>query len=70
MKRSRARSTASALRAARARIAWCIVGTAEYHVGSASSSQEKKRSALKPGVHTTEAPADREESTGAIKPWI
>jgi len=49
-KRSRARPTLSALREARARIAWCMVGTAVYQVGFASSSQAKKRSALKPGL--------------------
>ena len=32
-----------------ARIAWCMVGTAVYQLGLASSSHWKKRSALKPG---------------------
>ncbi len=50
MRRSFARPMASALRPARARIAWCIVGTAVYQVGAASPSQAKKRRALKPGV--------------------
>ena len=50
MKRSAAAASASSLRAARARIAWCMVGTAVYQVGFASPSQWKKRSALKPGV--------------------
>ena len=59
MKRSRARPIASALRGARARIAWCMVGTAVYQVGSAASSQAKKRSASKPGAHQTEPPAAR-----------
>ena len=46
----RAVSMISALRAARARIAWCMVGTAVYQVGLASLSQPKKRSASKPGA--------------------
>ena len=50
MKRSLASATASGLRAARARIAWCMVGTAVYQLGLASSVQAKKRKALKPGV--------------------
>jgi hypothetical protein len=57
MKPQRARAMISALRAARARIAWCMVGTAVYQVGRASSSQPKKRSASKPGAHQTDAPA-------------
>ena len=70
MKRSAAAATASALRAARARIAWCMVGTAVYQVGFASPSQAKKRSALKPGVQKTLPPAASDESTAAISPWI
>ena len=50
MKRSLVRARISGLRSARGRIAWCMVGTAVYQVGLASSSQWKKRSALKPGV--------------------
>ncbi len=60
----------SVWRSERASSIWCIVGTAEYHVGSASSSHEKKRSALKPGLHTTEAPLESDDSTGAIRPWM
>ena len=68
--RSRARATASALRGARARIAWCMVGTAVYQVGSAASSQPKKRSASKPGLHQTEPPAARLDATAATRPWM
>ena len=50
------------------RMAWCIVGTAVYQVGLASSIQLKNFNALKPGVHTTDAPADRLDSTAAISP--
>ena len=70
MKRSLARAALSALRAARARIAWCMVGTAVYQVGFTSSSHWKNFSALKPGVQTTDAPAESEESTAAIRPWM
>ena len=42
-----------------------MVGTAEYQVGVAASSHEKNLSALNPGVHTTSAPVDSDESTGA-----
>ena len=34
---------------ARARIAWCMVGTAVYQVGRSSPASAKKRNALKPG---------------------
>src|SRR5690606_6751200 len=67
---SLARATESALRSARARIAWCMVGTAVYQVGWASSSQAKNFSALKPGVANTLAPADRLDATAAIRPWM
>ena len=40
MKRSAAAATASGFRAARAKIAWCMVGTAVYQLGRASPSQE------------------------------
>jgi hypothetical protein len=49
----RAFSMISVLRPARDRIAWCMVGTAVYQVGSASRSQPKNRSASKPGAHQT-----------------
>ena len=68
MKRSFAAATISGLRAARDRIAWCMVGTAVYQVGRASPSHWKKRSALKPGVQTTLPPAASEDSTAAISP--
>jgi hypothetical protein len=47
-----------------------MVGTAVYQVGFASSSQRKNRSASKPGVQKTDAPAAREVRTAAINPWI
>ena len=47
----------SAFREARARIVWCIVGTAVYQVGRASRIQPKNFIASKPGAHQTEAPA-------------
>src|SRR5215212_6970443 len=70
MNRSGLRAMLSALRSARVRITWCIVGTAVYQVGWASSSWAKKRRALKPGVQKTEAPVDSEESVAAIRPWM
>jgi hypothetical protein len=70
MKRSSAASTISLLRGARASIAWCMVGTAVYQVGSASASQPKNFSALKPGVHTTLAPALRLARIAAMSPWM
>ena len=47
-----------------------MVGTAVYQVGLVSSSQAKKRSALKPGVHDTDAPAPSDDSVAAISPWM
>ena len=48
-----------------------MVGTAVYQVGCASSSQPKNRSALKPGVQTTEAPAaERAPAPPPIRPWM
>src|SRR5262249_32418475 len=47
-----------------------MVGTAVYQVGLASSSHWKNFSALKPGVQTTDAPADNEDVTAAISPWM
>src|SRR5262245_25249550 len=51
-----------------ARIAWCIVGTAEYHVGRKSVSHTENRLTSNPGVHTTLAPAASEASTVAVRP--
>jgi len=68
--RSRARETASALRGARARIAWCMVGTAVYQLGRAASSQPNTRSASKPGAHQIEAPAARLDEIAASRPWM
>ena len=68
MKRRLAAASASGLRAARARIAWCMVGTAVYQVGLLSPSHWKKRSALKPGVQKTLPPAESDDSTAAISP--
>src|SRR5262249_21372900 len=70
MRRSLARAAISLLRSARARIAWCIVGTAVYQVGLISSSQPKNFSALNPGVHTTDAPALSDANVAAIRPWM
>lgn len=64
------RAARSASSGARARIAWCIVGTAVYQVGRCSSSQRQKRAAWKPGVATTLAPAARDDRVAAIRPWM
>ena len=56
-KRRRPPAITSRLRWARARIIWCMVGTAVYHVGSASFIQPKNFMALKPGVQYTQAAA-------------
>ena len=69
MNRSLAAFAASAWLRRRVRIAWCMVGTAVYQVGFTSSSQAKKRSALKPGVQLTDAPAPSDDSTGAKRPF-
>src|SRR5262245_59870479 len=55
-------------RALRARIAWCIVGTAVYQVGDVSRSQRANFSASNPGVHTTLAPAERLASSAPTRP--
>src|SRR6266852_2119025 len=68
--RNRALRSSSACREARERIAWCMVGTAVYQVGRTSSSQWKKRRALNGGEHHTWAPAESEDSTAAIRPWM
>ena len=47
-----------------------MVGTAVTQVGAVPSSQAKKRSALKPGVQITAAPASSDASTPAISPWM
>ena len=47
-----------------------MVGTAVSQVGAVSSSQAKTRSALKPGVQITQAPAWSEAITPAISPWM
>jgi len=70
MKRSGWRAITSRCFDARAMIAWCMVGTAVYQVGAASSIQAKNFSALKPGVQNTRAPAASGESTPAISPWM
>jgi len=63
MKRSLVAAITSRFRSARARIAWCIVGTAVYQVGRTSFIQPKKRSASKPGAQEIEAPAPSEAET-------
>src|SRR5882757_10082556 len=70
MKRRLAARALSALRPSRARMVWCMVGTAVYQVGFTSSSQAKKRSALKPGVQLTDAPEASDDRTAAIRPWM
>ena len=70
MKRSGCRAITSALLEARDRMVWCMVGTAVYQVGRASSIQPKNFKALKPGVQNTMEPADSGVSTPAIRPWM
>ena len=69
-KRNPAFAAAPGLRGARASTAWCIVGTAVNHVAPPALSQEKKRSALKPGAQNTLPPAASDDSTAAINPWM
>ena len=57
-------------RVARARMAWCMVGTAVYQVGRKWSSHSMKFCAWKPGAHATEAPAASEERTAPTSPWM
>ena len=47
-----------------------MVGTAVYQLGPNSAKREKKLSALKPSVQTTEPPACSDDSTAAISPWM
>ncbi len=68
--RSGLRLMMSRLPLARPTMAWCMVGTAVYQVGLASSIQAKNFKALKPGVQNTCEPAANGASTPAIKPWI
>ncbi len=70
MKRSGFAAIVSRFREARARIVWCMVGTAVYQVGRASPSQWKKRSALNPGVANTLPPAASDDITAATSPWM
>ena len=70
MKRRPSPSMTALLRAARPRIAWCMVGTAVYQVGRTSSNCWKMRRALKPGAQWTDAPARMEALTAAISPWM
>ena len=69
-KRSGWRAITSVFLPARDTIAWCMVGTAVYQVGRASSIQAKNFSALKPAVQNTCEPAASGASTPAIRPWI
>ena len=69
-KRSRARAMAPAWRCARARMSWCMVGTAVYQVGRYSSSQSKKRKALKSPGQATAPPAASGASSPATMPWM
>ena len=54
----------------RIRMAWCMVGTAVYQVGWTLPSHSPNLNALKPGVQQTAAPAEREDVTAAIRPWM
>src|SRR5262249_54911997 len=54
----------------RARIAWCIVGTAVYHVGLINPNQSKNSVATNPGAQATFPPAVSEASSAATSPWI
>ena len=58
----------SVFRKALDRIAWCIVGTAVYQLGEASSNQLNTLKALKEGQQNTEPPAVSEDNTAAINP--
>ena len=53
---------------ARERIAWCIVGTAVYQLGAASSNQLNTLKALNEGQQNTELPAATDDNTAAINP--
>jgi hypothetical protein len=67
-KRRGFRAIVSRFLSARARIAWCIVGTAVYQVGRVSSIHEKNLRALNPGVQQTDAPAESDARTAAMRP--
>src|SRR5688572_1774548 len=69
-KRRGLRSITSFWRDARVSTSWCIVGTAVYQLGLHSSIQLKNLKASKPGDVTTDAPALREASIAAIRPWM
>src|SRR6185312_8299423 len=68
IKRSRLAATISGFFGARNNSAWCIVGTAVYHVGFASPSHAKNFSALNPGVQHTVPPAESGADSAAISP--
>ena len=68
MKRSGWRAMVSVFLLARPTMAWCMVGTAVYQVGLASSIQPKNLRALKPGVQNTCEPAANGASTPAMRP--
>ena len=70
MNRRRFAATTSAFFDARLSIAWCMVGTAVYHVGRVSAIHEKNLRALNPGVQHTSPPAESGASSEAISPWM
>ena len=70
MKRSGLSRITSRLLPARARMAWCMVGTAVYQVGWHSFIQPKKRSALKPGVQKIDCRRPSVPAAPAISPWM
>ena len=57
-------------RVATSSMAWWIVGTAVYHVGSRSRIQSSTAVASKPGVQITPAPAWTDASSAATSPWM
>tara|TARA_B100001121_G_C18562192_1_gene560857 strand:- start:66 stop:308 length:243 start_codon:yes stop_codon:yes gene_type:complete len=68
IKRNDILAVISALRMALDSIAWCIVGTAVYQLGAASSNQLNTLKALKEGQQNTEPPAATDDNTAAINP--
>ncbi len=70
MNRRRILLSTSVFRPDLARIAWCMVGTAEYQVGARSSNHLKKRKALKPGLAINVPPVLKVARTQAMSPWM
>ncbi len=68
--RRSALSASSERRRARVRIAWCMVGTAVYHVAPDDVSQSMNLNALNPGEQITVPPADSDASNAAAMPCM